>query len=265
MANISVNGPRNTPSKEASEGMDEMRPEDTIEDYLDHLCAPLVGLVPYMERSRLRSEAGYHLERLMAGYVIEGIPPQEAVRLAIEKYGSSQDVGQQFLESWFEHQPQGVLARKIGLGNVRALIYFGAATALATALVQFKIYWPNPEPITFGLTLADIRRIVPEPLPLPDANPVSLLLLIVAIVAPIIAGACTGTTVPIRPARSVYLVQTVLILYTFVHGMQMLPMRDGLLLGLFMLCFWLPVGCLAANLAAAYTWRRRCRFRVGKR
>lgn len=265
MGKIAVNGPRTLPNKDVSEDMDEMRPEDSIEDYLDHLCAPLVGVVPYLERNRLRSEAGYHLDRLMAGYVIEGIPPQEAARLSIEKYGSSQDVGQQFLESWFEHQPQGWLARKIGLGNARALIYFGSATALTTALVQFKVYWPNPEPITFGLTLADVRRIVPEPLPLPDANPVSLFLLIIAVIAPIIAGVLTGATVPVRPARSVYLVQTVLTLYTFVHGIQMLPIRDGLLLGLFMLCFWLPVGCLTANLAAVYTWRRCCRFRMRKR
>lgn len=240
--------------------VEEMRPEDLIEDYLDHLCAPLVGVVPYPERNRLRSEAGYHLDRLLSGYIVEGMAPEAAARRAVEKYGSSQEVGQEFLETWFEHQPRGWVAQRIGLANVRAVTYFGTATLLATSLVQSRVYWPDPEPITFGLTLADVRRIVPEPLPLPDGHPLTVALIMISIFAPILAGALTGATVPVRPARAVYQVQTVLTLYTFVQGFQMLPLRDGLLLGLFMLFFWLPVGCLAAQLTAIWTWRRRCGF-----
>jgi hypothetical protein len=237
------------------------QPEDLIADYLDHLCAPLVGVVPYPERSRLREETEYHLERLANAYLLEGATPAAAARRAIQKYGSSSEVGQLFLETWFAHQPQGWLARRLGLANVRALTYFGAVTLLTTLLVQLRVYRPDPEPLTFGLSLAQIRCLVPEPLPLPDGGPISILLAGIAVAAPFVAGALTGASVPVRPARAVYMVQTALTLYTFVLGVQMLPTREGLLLALFQLFFWLPVGCATAHIVAVLTWRRRCGFR----
>jgi hypothetical protein len=237
-----------------------MTPDDIIADYLDHLCAPLVGVVPYIERSRLREETGYHLERLAGTYILEGESPIEATRRAVAKYGESNEVSQLFLETWFVHQPQGRLARRFGLANIRALTFFGAATLLTTTLVQMRVYWPNPQPLTFGLSVAQMRHLIPEPLPLPDGNPVSVGLAIIAIIAPVVAGWLTGASVPVRPARTVYNVQTLLTLYTFVLGAQMLPMREGVLLGVFQLFFWLPVGCLTAHIAAALTWRRRCRY-----
>src|SRR5688572_7077249 len=114
----------------ASAAGDAMTSDDIIADYLDHLCAPLVGVVPYAERNRLREETGYHLERLANAYTLEGCSSVEAARQAVAKYGESNAVGQLFLETWFAHQPQGPLARRLGLANLRALTYFGAATLL---------------------------------------------------------------------------------------------------------------------------------------
>jgi hypothetical protein len=39
-----------------------------IEDYLDHVCAPLVDRVPYTERTALRAELRTHLASLAEAY-----------------------------------------------------------------------------------------------------------------------------------------------------------------------------------------------------
>jgi len=142
--------------------------------------------------------------------------------------------------------------------------FFGIATLLTTLLVQLRIYLPNPEPLTFGLSAAQIRHVLPEPLPLPDASPLSVLLAVTTLFAPFVAGILTGITVPVSPARAVYQVQTILTLYTFVLGALMLPTREGLLLGLIQLFFWLPVGCACATVASVLTRQRRCRYRFGR-
>src|SRR5438045_9125063 len=41
-------------------------PDPRIEDYLDHVCAPLVGVVPYARRQELRAELREHLAAMAA-------------------------------------------------------------------------------------------------------------------------------------------------------------------------------------------------------
>jgi hypothetical protein len=236
------------------------QPEDIITDYLDYLCAPLVGVVPFEQRTRLREETLFHLEELVEAYQRDGHAPMEAARHAVYQYGESHEVGQLFLETWFAHQPQGKMARILGLANLRTLIPFGIATLFATALVQMRVFMPNPEPMTFGLSMAQIRQVLPEPLPLPDASPLSVLLALTMLIAPWIAGFYTGAMVPVRPARAVYSIMTLLIIYTFVLGVLLLPTHEGLIVGIIQVFYWLPIGCLSAQTAAIVTWRRRCRF-----
>ena len=38
--------------------------DEQIEDFLDHLCAPLIGIVPYRERFAFRQEAHAHIDGL---------------------------------------------------------------------------------------------------------------------------------------------------------------------------------------------------------
>lgn len=237
-----------------------MSPAELIEDYLDHLCAPLVGIVPYPERFRLREETGFHLEKRAGGFVMDGMPERAAVLTAIEKYGTSQQIGQKFLEAWFANLPRGPLAARIGLANSYALVPFGQATVLCLVLLQMRVFLlPTPEPFMFGLNLPQIRHVIPEPLPLPEANWPSVLLYITALIAPFIAGYITGTRAPVESAKAVYRVQTLLTLLTFVVGAMMLPMREGIALALFQLFFWLPVGCATAHVAGLFAWRQRCR------
>jgi hypothetical protein len=245
---------------------ERMSPSDVIEDYLDHLCAPLVGVVPYQERFRLREETGFHLERRARGFMLDGMNEADAVLQAIERYGTSQEIGQRFLEAWFTAQPRGPLAQRLGLANAYALVPFGQATVICLVLLQLRVFlMPTPQPYMFGLSLADIRHVIPEPLPLPETNWESLLLYLVAFLAPFVAGWITGTRAPVDSARAVYRVQTIFTLLTFVVGVMMLPTREGVSLALFQLFFWLPVGCAVAHVSGLMAWRRRCQRFVAPR
>ena len=58
-----------------------------IEDYLDYLCAPLLGIAPYAQRRRLRLEAADHLQALAEDFQAEGFAPDQAFLLALKEYG----------------------------------------------------------------------------------------------------------------------------------------------------------------------------------
>ncbi|MBC8134451.1 MAG: hypothetical protein H8F28_01015 [Fibrella sp.] len=232
-----------------------------IEDYLDHLCAPLVGVVPFPIRSELRSDAADMLEQLQNQYLLEGLPLREATSLAIRKHGSSQEAGMQFLETWFAHQKQGKVGRFFGMAYTHALVHFGTATLLAVGLVELRVFRPCYDYIlSYYLSPAEVRQLIPEPLPLPDTSPLQVALIVVALVAPVVAGYLTGAAVPVRAVRTVCHVLIPLILFTSVLGAMMLPTREGLFLAACMLFYWLPAGCLAAHISSALAWQRRCRY-----
>ncbi len=236
-----------------------------IEDYLDHLCAPLVGVVPYEDRMCLRMEADEHLSAKMQLYINDGIEPVDAALKAIHQYGTSQEMAEAYLEEWMRHLPKGTLANKIGLPNAFALLFFGQATMIGEILVQIRLYHPNPDPVLFGLSLPELRQIIPEPFPLPDRNPTWILFWAYAFLAPILAGWFTGRTALVGAAKAVLQVQICLTLLTFILGTAMLPTQEGLWLALVMVFWWVPIGALLAHVASALQRRRRLRFRPTRR
>lgn len=238
--------------------------QEHIEDYLDHLCAPLVGIVPYRERDRLRQEAVFNIEGRMRQFLVDGYDSETSVFKAIEKYGRAEELSEKFLEEWLRYQPKGALARMIGLPNAYATFFFGQATLWGILLVQYRVFSPEPEPFTFGLTLADIRRIIPEPLPLPDRNPWWTIFWLYAILAPFVAGWLTGRKVLIGAGKAVYQVQLLATLMTFSVGAIMLPTTEGIWLAMIQVLWWVPVGTLIAHTVSALTRRRRLCFRPQK-
>jgi len=239
----------------------QSEPQELLEDYLDHLCSPLVGIVPYRERDRLRQEAGFNIEGRMQTYLLDGLDPLAAVKKAIDKYGRSDVMCDQFLSEWYRYQPKGWLARKIGLSNAYAALYFGQATFWGLVLVQIRIFAPNPEPYTFGLSLAQVRRIFPEPLPLPDQNPLFGILCLYILIAPVLAGILTGRQALVGAAKAAFHTQLILTLLTFTVGSMMLPEKEGLWLAIVQLFYWVSVGTGTAHLTSLISRRRRMRFR----
>lgn len=245
---------------------EEPRPEELaremVEDYLDHLCAPLVGLVPYRDRDRLRQEAGFNIEGRMRTYLLDGLDPVHAAERAIAKYGRSDALGESFLVEWMHYQPTGALARRIGIDLLYAFFFFGQASLWGLVLALVRIYVASPDPVTFGLTLDQVRRLVPEPLPMPDRNPLFVLFWAYLLGAPFVAGALTGSRVLVGSAKAV--VQTVLplVILSFVVGALLWPSPEGLWLASGQLFWWLGVGAGTAHLTSVIVRRRRFRFRL---
>ncbi len=235
-------------------------PEEIVEDYLDHLCAPLVGIMPFGRRERLRAEARYNILERADLYTLEGMPPQEAAEEAVRKYGDTRDLSEAFLEEWLHSLPQGALARRIGLPMSYAAFFFIQASLWGFVLLQYRLFFPNDQPMVLSLSPAQIRAFYPEPLPLPESNPLWLLVWVYGFLAPLVAGWLTGVKAPIGAARSVATILAWLILLTFVVGTLMLPLTEGLLFAMLQLLWWIPAGTLTAHVASALARRRRLRF-----
>lgn len=234
---------------------------ELIEDYLDHLCAPLVGLIPYRDRFRLRQEAAYNIEGRMRVYVLDGMSPEAAAREAIAKYGRSDALGEQFLQEWIRYEPHGWLARKLGMPNLYALFFFGQASLWGMVMALYQVFFPSPDPVTFGLTLEQVRRLVPAPLPMPDRNPLFIVFWIYVLLAPIAAGVLTGLRVPVGAAKAVVQAMLLYVLVSFGIGLLLWPASEGIWLALVQLVWWSGVGTGTAHLTSLIVRKRRFRFR----
>ena len=240
----------------------DLSPEEVLADYVDYLCAPLAGVVPFRERQGLRDDALYMIERYYSDNLNCGIDNQQAMRQAIRRYGQSHKVATQLVEVWFRYQPQGNLTQRFGLANVVALTAFGQATFWTILIVLVRVYFPDPHPYHFaGLSPEQIRRLLPEPLPLPETGPTFILFLLVLVAAPFLAGVVVGLRVPVHPARAVCLAHLPLVLLTLFVGLQTLPMIEGLSLSVVQIFYWLPVGSVTAHITALLIRQSRCRHR----
>ncbi len=230
-------------------------PDAMIENYLDHLCGPLIGLVPHLDRVRFRDEAKFNIEGRMDMYLRDGMPPLDAAREAIEKYGDSKELSDRFLAEWMQHQQTG-LFRQLGKSNAYAGMFFSQATFLALLILIWRIYVPSTA--KYKINIDEVRTYLPPPIPIPDAGSQTWVFFGVLIFAPIVAGWLTGQFAIVHAAQAVFRAQVLLTLGTFFLGSAMLPQTDGIFVALVQLLWWLPAGCLTAHLAAAEAWRRRC-------
>src|SRR5712692_3300681 len=96
---------------------------ERVEDYLDHVCAPLVGIVPHTERAALRVEVAGHLAALIDEYEEVGLEPEAATHAALREHGEPWSLGQAFLEEWARREPVGRLARGTNAGALRAFAW----------------------------------------------------------------------------------------------------------------------------------------------
>ena len=73
----------------------DTRPATTpqLEDYLDHLCAPLLGRMVYERRLAIREEVRAHILVLADAHEELGHSPAEALHAAIQQFGDARQVG----------------------------------------------------------------------------------------------------------------------------------------------------------------------------
>ncbi len=248
---------------------DSVAPKDPtglIEDYLDHLYAPLVGIVPLERRQRLRMEAQDDIEGRMESFLCDGIEPMEAATKALEVYGDTDKLSEHFIEEWVRYQPKGWLERQMGLPLSYAAFFFIQAYLWALLLMQYRMMTPASEGLKITIPLTEFRaHYWPEPLPLPETSASWGLLWLYALVAPFIAGWLTGSRAMVQAWKCTLSVQSWLVLLTFVAGAAMLPVTEGIFLALIQLVWWVPMGTLTAHVAGVLARRRRLRFQPPKR
>lgn len=197
-----------------------------IEDYLDYLCAPLLGIVPHVQRRRLRAEAQDHLLALAEDFEAEGFAPQEAVSVALREYGEPWQVGQSFADAWLGGAAPSRLVRFADAATLRAFGCFGILTVLDLLLVEWSVLGPSQE----GL------------LPLIQC---------LAVLSPLLAGGLTGLGLDSRASVGICRAVSLLALVAATAGLLLRPHSEGLTFAAFQIVFWLPVGCLSATVAAS--------------
>jgi hypothetical protein len=228
------------------DGSEEAAPLDSrIEDYLDHVYSPLVGLVPYARRQELRTELRGHLEALVATHQELGSARDAAVVLALRRFGHPRGLSRQWAREWTHGRlPCGVQpawrAMFIALGS------FGLATVL-------------------GLMLLWIGAIRPSSLP--DGIQ-EIIWLSVLYLLPALAGLVGGLLAPARHALGTFfalaLLMPPLALACGAHpelSQASNLAKWGMELAFIQIFCWTPVGCVAAALGGSLRARRSPRPR----
>src|SRR5438045_2652591 len=107
-----------------------------IEDYLDYLCAPMLGVVPYAERVSLREEARLHLLDMAAEFEAQGLPPHEALTSALRAHGNPWHIGQSFVQEWSLGTTQASTRYGVRRATLCAFAWFGIAATLNLLMIE---------------------------------------------------------------------------------------------------------------------------------
>ncbi len=210
--------------------------DERLEDYLEHLGAPLVGIVPYPERKAFRQEAHAHIEGLIREYVWQGQDLKKATETALREFGEPWKVGRAFLEEWLQGTPRLRPPILIRRATSTAFAWFGIASMLILLLLEQVLSAPTHEALLPGIGL-------------------------LAFLAPFVAGGLTGVMCPSQTERGVRNAVGFLTLHSVVIGLLLLPRVEGLAFAAWQLLFWLPAGRITAGMSAACLRQaRRQRF-----
>jgi hypothetical protein len=229
-------GPSAVPDSPILAGASHSNP--CIEDYLDHLCVPLVGRVPYDARATLRSELRAHLEALIDASEELGQERGEAVRHALAQFGDPQALGREWLRGW-QRSGQKASVQSARPAAFVAFGCFGLATSLAVALV-----------LASAAATSHMSFL----------NPLWPLLYVA--VMPLLAGLATGLLSPGRQALGTFYALALLVLLTAGGGSVLVDgwgLNDLPAIGIVQGVCWIPIGCASAALGG---WLRALRERT---
>lgn len=231
----------------------EPAPPFALDLYLAELRIYLTGIVPDEDIERFLEETAEHLEILLEE------SPDNELRLAAE-FGTPREVADQFIEAWYTKRSRlSPLERFFGPGNLSVVALFGFAAVLYWALLQFRIFLPSNSAYHLPWSPGEIRRYFPEPLPFPEFSLQFLLMAGVPLIAPPVMGWIVGRIVPVRPQAAVYAVLMPMILVSYIIGILLLPVTDGLIFAVVQSVYWLPVGYAFAHLSSSLARRARLR------
>lgn len=254
--------PERSPLSSDSGDISDLSPGELITDYLDHLCAPLIPILTFRERERLRDEARFHIERLAQEEMNRGSNELCSVQNAIRRYGKSYRISESFLEEWNRYRGKNWMVKFLGKENAIAFLAVFLAYIPAFGLMHFHRLFDRAAPYTFGLSLEQVRHVIPEPLPLPEHSVSFTLLFAYLFIAPVITGWVIGSKVILRSARSSYHACLVFTILSFYNAFSMLPDLEGYWVSLAVLCWWLPIVPLVSHLRGQLIISRRLNFNL---
>lgn len=226
--------------------------------YLAELYLYLTGIVPEADVHRFLEETADHLEGVIED-VSETHPAHEdAVAQAMLEYGEPRRLADDLIEAWYFRQSRlSSIERALGPGHAYALMWFGAANLLFWVLLQMRVFMPSSTAFRGPWSPGQIRQFLPEPIPFPDASPQFLLMTGVPLIAPPLLGWAVGRAVPVRPHASVYRVLMPLVVASYLIGILLLPVTDGIVFAVVQTVYWLPAGCGTAYLVSQASRRLR--------
>jgi hypothetical protein len=211
-------------------------PDSRIEDYLDHVCAPLVGLVPYARRQELRAELRGHLEALVATHEELGSERDAAVVLALRQFGPPPHLSRQWAREW----TKGAAPTRVEpawRATLIALACFGVAALAALGLM--------------GAAMSNLE-------PYANINPMLLMIGPIGILLPALAGLATGCLAPARHALGTFLALSLLILPSAAMALYGLTQAEpvshltwGVGMAYVQPLLWIPIGCATAALGGS--------------
>lgn len=214
----------------------QLSSEERLEDYLENLGAPLIGVVPYRERRAFRQEAHAHLDGLLREYGWQGKDLRDATECALREFGDPWKVGQAYVQEWLQGTSTQRPALLIRKATYTAFGLFGISSMLTLLLLEQYLLSPTRDAI------------------LPCIG-------ILAFIAPFVAGGLVGAITPAQGERGVRNAVLVLAPHAFITGLFLQPRLEGIAFAGWLLLFWLPTGRVCAAVAAHCVWQvRRQRF-----
>lgn len=213
---------------------------DQIRKFLLEVAVFLNRVVPYEEIERLLEEISDHFETMLeAG-------DQNFDQIALE-FGSSRDLADNFIRAWYTKRASpSIIEKRMGTGAMFVFGTFGIATLAYWILLQSRVFLPTYTSIRLPWSPGQIRAFFPEPLPFPDFSIQFLLITGIPLLAPPVLGWLAGRKVHIAPHSTVYAVLVHVAIVSYIIGIMLLPMTDGLVFAVFQTVYWLPVGCMTA-------------------
>ncbi len=209
--------------------------DSLLEDYLDHLCAPLIGVLSYARRSQLRLETQLHLEALSAEGVEQGKTSDLALTDALREFG----------EPW-----------RIGEGILREISLRPATghTGTIRAATEHGLAW-------FGLPSAACLLLLTQHT-LDDPHGVLLIWLsCLTLLTPIFGGLMTGLTAPAGAEAGTLRAFQIVGLFSLGVSLLLSPALTGLTFTGILVVYWIPIGWLSTRAAiVARQHYRRVRF-----
>lgn len=229
---------------------------EVMSAYLEDLSRRLAGRMPSGDCHAFIQEAAEHLERLQEDARMAGHEGKASAEQAVVAFGEVSEIADTFVEGWLAGTRAGRISRRFGFSRTVAFAWFAMAETVCIALLLVRMYVPSTDALPIVASPAQLRALLPSPLPTPDLTGIYFALLGAQIGLPILAGIMVGRSLPNGAALWSLRAILVTIAYTAALGLSMGTEREVVHFAFWQAIFWLPAGALAAHLSSLRARRR---------